>query len=116
MDYLICPLGLVSPPDGTLDGDSRLSSDSYYGERLNDIGNCCRKRPNGMLRTGVQFPSAPPMGIRIKVVQKALNLLEVAQYHHPQPIFQMLPYANWINTDATNVLLSVRIRPGVPFQ
>ena len=27
----------------------------------------------------------------------------------------MLPYANWINTDATNVLLSVRIRPGVPF-
>ena len=25
------------------------------------------------------------LGIRIKVVQEALNLLEVVQYHHPQP-------------------------------
>lgn len=42
-------------------GDSRLSSDSYYDERLNDIGNCCRKRPTGLFRTGVRFPSAPPI-------------------------------------------------------
>lgn len=28
----------------------------------------------------------------------------------------MLPYANWKDTDATNVLLLVRIRLGVPFQ
>ena len=55
-------------------------------------------KPYSLLRAAawVRFPTPQPkfsmiktdihhLGFRIKVVQEALNLLEVVQYHQPQP-------------------------------
>lgn len=65
-------------------------SDSYWGDGLNDIGNCCRKRPTGLFRTGVRLPSTPKFhnGALVATVE-LLNGIEMTwvQFPYAPPIY-----------------------------